>query len=223
MTQNHNSTFKSLFGLALLGGSLVIPASANLVTNGTFEPLPPLGPAFQTVVSPDSTTIPGWTVASGSVDWIGTYWQAPPVLGGNSIDLDGNSVGSISQTIADLTVGDHYVLSFALSGNPDNIAVNPKTLTVTETGDVSSSKNFSYLVTGSNTEANMNWASESFAFTASASTTTIIFQSTDTPSSNPYGPVIGAVSLTPEPGFYGLLALGLSGVFFVLIRRKRKA
>src|SRR5690242_13851687 len=92
-------------------------ARANLVINGSFEDGP--DPGVFTTLNSGSTAITGWTVTNGSIDYIGTYWQ--PADGARSIDLDGNSPGTIAQqTLATLS-GQTYLVSFALAGNPDGL------------------------------------------------------------------------------------------------------
>ena len=157
-------------------------------------------------------------MASGSVDLIGGYWQAPPT-GGNSIDLDGLQPGAISQSFLD-TDGQVYTVSFWLSGNPDG---PPETKTV----DVSAggtSETFTYTI-GANTEPAMNYVPESFTFTGTGSDT-LTFTSGD-PGTEPsgeipaYGPVIGGVRI-PDGGttlvLLGLAVAGLAG-----LRRKLSA
>src|SRR5665213_2833947 len=103
----------------LIGAIVAAPAYCNLVQNGQFMPDP--GGSFTTVTTTSATQIPSWTVigaSSPSVDWIGSYWQAPPA-GGYSVDLDGTSVSGVQQTVSGLTDGQTYTLSFELSGNPD--------------------------------------------------------------------------------------------------------
>jgi hypothetical protein len=70
--------------VAVIAGAAMVPAQADINTNGTFLGVP--GGAFTTLFAGDSS-INGWTVTSGSVDWINTYWGAPI---GNSIDMDGD-------------------------------------------------------------------------------------------------------------------------------------
>ena len=61
------------------------------------------------------TSLDGWTVEAGSVDWVGTYWPAQD--GSMSIDMSGLEPGTLSQTFA-TTIGSNYTVSFYLSGNP---------------------------------------------------------------------------------------------------------
>jgi len=98
--------------LALAGATLAFSG----LTNGSFESGTYLdsGSGFEQLNAGD-TSIDGWTVDSGSVDWIGTYWVAQD--GSKSIDMSGTDAGAISQTFA-TTIGNTYTVSFFLSGNP---------------------------------------------------------------------------------------------------------
>jgi hypothetical protein len=84
------------------------------------------GPGFQTLTAgtPSATAMPGWTVTSGSVDWISTYWQEPAGVT-TSIDMNGtasaghpSAAGTISQTITGLTTDEFYAVTFEIAGNP---------------------------------------------------------------------------------------------------------
>ena len=57
--------------LALMAAS----ASAAPAVNGSFEVGSAPG-SFTELSAGNSTTITGWTVSSGTVDYIGTYWPA---------------------------------------------------------------------------------------------------------------------------------------------------
>ena len=131
--------------------------AAPTVLNGSFEvnasSIPSGG--FTTVFA-GQTTISDWAVVSGSVDWVGTYWQAENGIA--SIDLSGDSAGKISQEITGLTIGDQYEISFWLAGNPDG---GPGI----QTGAIKVSAgpagyNFAYDVTNQ-THADMGWIPES--------------------------------------------------------------
>ena len=185
-------------------------ASAANVADGNFSEGAFAG-GFQTIGG--GSSIGPWTVSSGSVDLIGSYWQAPPT-GGYSIDLDGNGPGAISQSLG-LAAG-HYELSFYLAGNPDG-GDSLKSLTVS-VGDASQS--FSFLTTG-HSSGNMGYALETLDFTVTGATT-LTFQSNDV--NSPWGPAIGGVSIAavvPEPGSMALLLAGLGLVGVMAKRRAR--
>src|SRR3989344_2638359 len=103
------STAAGAVMLATLAGSAFAAG-----TNGSFEDGVNPG-VFTTLFAGDSTSIIDWTVASGSVDYIGTYWVASE--GDRSIDLSGNNAGSIGQTF-DTTPGAVYNVTFDMAGNP---------------------------------------------------------------------------------------------------------
>jgi choice-of-anchor C domain-containing protein len=209
--------------LAALVGGMTVPAMADLVTNGNFAGQSP-GTQY-TTISSGSTFAGDWTVGNtGNVDWIGNYWQSPTGVAGplnGSVDLDGTSPGAISQSITTVA-GAVYVLTFSLSGNPDNTSEPVKFLTVDAAG---TGESYKYDTTG-NTHTSMNYIPESFMFTATSNSTIISFISTDAAGSD-WGPVVGGIGVnlaptTPEPGFYGALAIGLSGLFY-LVRRRQNA
>ena len=98
--------------LALSGAALAFSG----ISNGSFESGQYGGGGFQEL-STGSTTITGWTVTAGNVDWVdGSYWGAAD--GSKSVDLDGSAAGAVSQTLA-TTIGDTYVVEFSLAGNPE--------------------------------------------------------------------------------------------------------
>jgi choice-of-anchor C domain-containing protein len=165
-------------------GAFAAPALAASLSNGSFENgTDPV--SFMQVNSPDSTTITNWTVSSGNIDYIGTYWQASD--GSRSLDLDGSSSGSIQQTFT--TVAGHtYYVTFDMAGNPDG-GPNPKTMTV-DTGGTPTT--YSFDTTGA-TKTDMNWTPMTYFFTASGPSTTLTFTST-TPGS--FGPALDNVSVT---------------------------
>ena len=93
--------------LASVGASALIAAtpaaSATLVTNGGFQAGILGGGGFETVTAVNSTKITGWTVGTGSIDWIHGYWEGSSGSTGDySVDLSGNAHGSISQLISGL-------------------------------------------------------------------------------------------------------------------------
>jgi choice-of-anchor C domain-containing protein len=141
--------------------------------------------------SPDLT---GWTVTGGGVDWIGTYWSASQ--GSRSLDLDGAETaapGGVSQTIP-TSVNSTYVVTFDMSGNPDDAANQPavKQMTVAATG--TPPQTFTYDISANhNTRADMKWAPLSYTFVANSASTVLSFTSA-TPGG--YGPALDNISVT---------------------------
>lgn len=173
----------ALAAIALSGTSLAFTGP----TNGSFETGTYVdgGGGFETLNAGD-TSIDGWTVDAGSVDWIGTYWTAQD--GAMSLDLSGNDAGTISQVLA-TTIGNTYTVSFFLAGNPAG-PPTVKTLDVTATGAASSS--YSFDVTG-HTLADMGWTPETYTFLATSTSTTLSFVSTTT---GFWGPALDNVTIT---------------------------
>ena len=123
------------------------------IINGSFKSGIAISPdPFKTLNATDSTSITGWTITSGSIDYIGSYWTAQD--GGRSLDMNGLTAGSISQHIAGLTVGHTYQVSFWLAGNPDRQDLGTiKTLGVTAS---TGSDTFTFDVAGSSLPT-LNW------------------------------------------------------------------
>ena len=207
----------------VLAGAAIVPAHADVVS-GTFAGTVagPHPTSFQTVGAGDTTTIPGWTVISGSndpwggsVDWISGYWTAPG--GTQSVDLDGNTPGGIEQTVA-TTIGSRYTLNFFVSQNPDggDYPGNTNTFNLLVGNTVTP-----FSITGLSAYNTLSgYQAESFSFTANSSSTLIGFVSTDEPN-HPYGAVIADVTFTPEPDVRIVLAIGLLGLC-VFVRQRRK-
>ena len=180
-------------GAAALSAGLATSASAsgtNLLNNGGFE---------STAVTGDYTTygasygtgadLGGWTVDSGSVDVIGTYWV--PAEGSQSLDLSGNEPGSISQTITTIP-GVTYHISFALSANPDASPSRSAAAAVTWNGAAVTGSPFSFDSTNA-TRGAMNWAYQSADVVAGGNSATLAFTSN---TGDPYGPALDDISVT---------------------------
>lgn len=198
-------------------------ADAAVFQNGSFE-TSSLGDIGDfTTLNAGSTAITGWTVASGNIDYIGTYWTAAD--GARSLDLNGLVPGSIAQTF-DVTNGQTYQVTFYLAGNPAG-GPNPKTLQSSAGATVLLS---SFDTTGHDLQ-NMGWTPVSFDFTATGPTETLTFLSTTTGDSGnsidptAFGPALDNVSVTavPEPSTWAMMILGFLSVGFAAYRRKAKA
>lgn len=158
----------------------VPPAFAD----GSFEtPSAPAG-AFSTFSTGQS--VGPWSVTAGSVDLIGPgFWAAAD--GDQSLDLDGDSAGTISQTFA-TTPGTTYTVSYALAGNP---AAGPTVKTGEVLIDGVDAQDFSFDITGK-TYTDMGYVSQQFTFQATRPSTTLAFMST-TPGA--WGPVLDNIQL----------------------------
>jgi choice-of-anchor C domain-containing protein len=205
-----NALVASVMASGLLFSSL--EARADLVLNGSFEDSS-IDPGSFTTLSAGSTAITGWTISSGSVDYIGTYWTAQN--GSRSLDLDGGAPGGIqaSQAIA-TTVGQQYLVSFWLAANPDG-GPNPKTVDVSFGS--SGPESFAFTPTGT-TKDNMGWQLFSFTYTATDALSDLSFLST---TDGAYGPALDNVSVdaVPEASTWAMLLLGFLGVGFLAYRK----
>ena len=186
-----------LVSLALAGAAGT--ASAATIVNGSFEDGPNPG-SFATYGS-GSTAVTGWTVSSGSIDYIGSYWTAQD--GARSIDLAGNSPGAISQSFA-TTIGQAYRITYWIGRNPDGGA-NPRTGFI----DVGGSQT-QFLYSGSGNRADMQWQQETFDFVATGAMTTLSFAADPATAGQAFGPALDNVSIggVPEPTAWALMIVG---------------
>ncbi len=91
--------------LATLG---TVQAQTNLVKNGSFENTV-ITTGFRTV-GVGQNFITDWSVVSGNVDQIFTFW--PAQHGRQSIDMGGTVAGTLQQTVTGLQIGSTYTLNF---------------------------------------------------------------------------------------------------------------
>ncbi len=191
---------------ALLLSAVASAASATIVVNGSFE-LGPVPGAYATYFA-GSSAITGWTIASGSVDYIGSYWNAAD--GSRSLDMAGNSAGTISQML-DTVAGAKYRLSFWISGNPDSPV--QKSMLVSAGSLVNAGISYNPVSTP------LDWKRVWVDFTAVSDQTLLSFQSTNT---GPYGMALDnvSVSMVPEPAMWATMVSGFGLVGFGMRRRR---
>ena len=159
--------------------SLLCSAHGLTFMNGSFEMGTDPGANFITLTGP-SSSINGWTVdPGGSIDYIGGLWNASD--GSRSLDMDGNSPGSIRQTF-DTIPGATYEILFDMAANPFDGEII-KDLRASIDGVISNDYSFDRSGT---TWDSMGWIEQSFQFIASTNSSTLIFESLE--SSLPFSP-----------------------------------
>jgi hypothetical protein len=168
-------------------------AATNLVSDGQFNGVsgyqPGNGAFAELSAAPDSssTGIPGWVVASGTVDWSNAYWNGPNADDPFTVDLNGSGPGALEQVIP-TTSGQVYTLSFELSANPDCGQITTE-LRV----------NWDGAQVGVDVETTPTWTNSSMVYAAESATVTGTGTDTlDLVSENggSCGPVISDVSLS---------------------------
>ncbi len=144
-------------------------SASDLVANGSFEI--GVNPGVSSgVLSPDSSTITGWTVETANLDYIGSRWTAGD--GFRCLDLSGTDAGTISQIISGLTPGHDYRLSFLMAANPEvGVFTARLRASISE-----ASQEYSFLQSGFSTE-NLGWTEKTLDFTATGSSHKLAFVS----------------------------------------------
>lgn len=196
------------------------PASAavNLVSNGDFE----FGTGdagfggFRTIPG-SGAVITDWSV-NGSVDWINGYWNAQS--GTHSVDLNGTAIGGLQQTLS-TTAGQTYVVSFYVSGNPDDFKPGTRFMTASFGNQ---SATVEYFVASDNSKTNMNWQLREFSFVATGASTVLAFNTFGSEGNCCWGPALDNVSVSavPELSTWAMMLLGFAGVGFVAYRKSKK-
>lgn len=207
-------TMSAFAAAATLGALQITPASAATIVNGSFESGPAVG-GYTTLWGGD-TSITGWTVG-GSVDYIGSYWQASD--GSRSLDLAGSSLGSISQTFA-TNAGQAYRIFFDVSRNPDAGVVPRAGFINVGLGDVE----ILYGNPGT-TRSNMLWESRFYDFVADGPSTTLTFSADEGTSASYFGLALDNVSIAgvPEPATWAMMILGFGLIGGAMRRRTRQS
>lgn len=188
--------------------------AANLLVNGGLE-LPACPGSVCGFVTPT-----GWG-SNGDIDIVtSSLWQ--PQEGNQSLDLNATGNGTLFQSFS-TTPGALYLVSFYLSGNPGNLP----TIKSLDVSVASVSNSYTFDITG-HTVAAMGWTQKTFQFTATGSTSTLLFASTDSPASNA-GPALdnisveflrGPVSGVPEPSSIAMMLGSAIALGVARLRRR---
>lgn len=190
----HNVATNRIFALAVQTGDVFGAPTAtgpNLFTNGSFETGAAIPPgSFISGVGVGNGSITDWSVFAGSVDYIGTLWEASD--GARSIDLGGTVAGSLTQTIPTET-GHRYRVRFDLAGNYGQAGV--KTLRVTAADQL---RHFDFDATGRGPN-DMGWVTREFEFVARGANTPIYFVAVTPGSFGPALDNVEVVDLGPPP------------------------
>jgi choice-of-anchor C domain-containing protein len=219
--------------LGLIAGAAMLlgaqSAYAVTIVNAGFESPAPSNP-FTSIPS-GGAGLTGWTVGGNGVDHIGDLWQNQE--GSASLDLSGNGApghGVISQQLTGFNIGDHYTISFYMSGNTGTPGADVKRLNLGLYADaalttVLDNSNFTYNTAAfGNSNADMKWELQSFTFTALKTTYFLAFADTSPIASNS-GAALDNISIssTPIPPAILLFASALGGMGFLGYRRKKQA
>ncbi len=192
--------------------AVVVPASANLIANGSFEDSSLDPGATWIPMGAGDTSITGWTTVGAGVDYMRTILAASD--GERSIDLNNiTSGGGIAQTFA-TNAGWIYTVEFDLSANMYG-GPSPKVMSVAAAGQ-SAEFEFDYIAAGS-TASDPAWERISWTFVASGSLSTLTFTGI---SGGVFGADIDNVVVTgaiPTPGAVGL---GFAGMLLTFRRRR---
>ncbi len=202
----------SLLAAVAASAALATGAHAAAFINGGFEAGIDPG-VFTTLSAGDSSSITGWTVGGGGVDYIGTYWV--PSEGSRSVDLSALSAGSLSQTF-DTVANKTYKVTFDLAGNP----AGGSAFKFMQVSAGMNSTVYAFDTTG-HSLSSMGWFPEYFTFTATGASSTLTFASLE---NSPYGPAIDnvTVSSVPEPAAWALMLVGIAGLGGALRASRRR-
>lgn len=234
---------------ALTFGQATIAAPLNLVTNGNFDQSSyTTNNQFGTGFGGQGVT--GWTGGGGYQLYFfaGTastnsansqydsgyntgaekfYTLPPSQTGGNGnfVALDGDPAvgggGTISQTLTGLTVGANYLLTFSWATGQLQSRSGATTDNIMAT---LGNQSFTTQTVADASQSSTPWLTQTFLYTASATTETLSFLAQGTPSGLPPMVALDGVSVVaaPEPASIALFgtALGVLGFFY---RRHRRA
>jgi len=216
-------TFIQSMALVALAFTLAAPASANLVLNGTFTS--PAAPFNNTCSGSDcsfstGTSITDWTISgSGGTGLFQpgtttTYYNSGPNGEANGSYVVAYSNGSMISQVITASVTGVYTFDVYIGGERNDAVPADGTADAVVTGGTSHTFDAS-----GTTAAQGEFSLFTVTFDASAGNT-IDIQLQSPGVQGDFGNVSLTASATPEPGFYGVVALGLSGLAFAVVRRR---
>lgn len=197
--------------IATISAATASAGTTNLIENGSFDS-PIVGTNWAIFANGG---VPGWTSNNNEIEIDYTPILGLPCYSGTggcqSMEVDGTTFDTISQTVTGLTLGENYVLSWGYGDRPGS---GPQQLDVSFGGN---------LVTSDIGSGSGTWSANSVIVTADATSEVLSFAAIDTSAiggNPPVGNEVGDVSLTaaPEPASLALLSAGL--VTLGLTRRR---
>jgi hypothetical protein len=187
-------------------------ASADLITNGNFA-APGVAGGFNIYSS-----IPGWTASADGIEI-----DNSTILGltchdadCQSMEVNGNTFDTITQSVTGLAIGNTYMLSWAYGDRPGS---GLQRLNV-YFGNT--------LITADQGTGSGAWSNNAFTITATATTENLVFQAMNVGGSPSVGNEVDDVSLVqtapvPEPASLTVLATALVGLGWARVQRTKKA
>lgn len=161
------------------------------IYNGSFESGSYVPDGGWLVLAAGSSSVDGWTIDQGSIDYISGWWPASE--GSRNLDLSGLNAGKVSQYVGTVP-GSTYLVSFDLSGNSDGLPI-VKQVTVTVDGVQPIAFYYDTAENG-NTRTDMKWVRHTYTFVAQSQWTLLSFSSDV---ATPYGPTLDNVSMELIP------------------------
>lgn len=224
-----------------------VPAGAGpFIVNGGFEDI---GSATHSFAINYPTSLPGWNtsttpsgnkildclvVTTDTTNLCGTvafgggfkFWVNPGAspLGGNFVAIDGDATyeNALQQTLTGLTIGAEYVVSFYQAAAQQS-GFNGATTEQWQVSFGSQTKTSALMNTPNH--GMVAWNFQSLRFQATAASAVLSFFALGTPSGQPPFVLLDGVDVnlvTPEPGSFVLLGLGLLAIPFGRKFRRKK-
>jgi hypothetical protein len=220
MSKHHSVMMSTAWLVGLIVSS---PSAIAGLINGSFE-LPNVGLTGIAEIAPGSEPGGfGWKVDAGTVEVQGENYSnlpGPAFDGTQFLDLNGISVGTLSQTI-DTSPGLSYQFRFAYANNYAHTSQASPALATVHVADVGSGTDLITPVSishGTSTASNLDWTVLTLTFSATGDSTRLRFVSN---TSNPLGGILldggslTPLSTVPEPVSIVLLGVGFLTVGLV--------